>query len=171
MFPKFCKILYIGWWRFLSGKLHDEADSAYSLIKIDLQKRENHLSPESVKLPTATKTLRSSLQTSLRKKWKFKGECAEIVKGIVEKLQERSPLKHLFVRSFSSLVPKNMIESKNCPITFENVVDTLYMANHINSKEGDNAKLQLEEFISSTAKIHKDEFLGDNYLNFFTASI
>ena len=64
-----------------------------------------------------------------------------------------------------------MIESKNCPITFENVVDTLYTANHINSKEGDNAKLQLEEFISSTAKIHKDEFLGDSYLNFFTTSI
>ena len=91
---------------------------------------------------------------------KFKGECAAIVKVIVEKLQERSPLKHLFVLSLSSLVTKNMIESKNCPSNFEKIVDKLYTTNHINSKEADDAKLQLEEFISSAAKIHKDKFLG-----------
>ena len=87
-----------------------------------------------------------------------------------EKLQEKSPLKHLFVRSLSILVPKNMIESKNCPSKFE-VVDMLYMADHINSKEADNTKLQLEEFMSSTATIHKDNFLGfslaENHLNHF----
>ena len=116
-------------------------------------------------LPTATKTLLSSLQASLTKKLKFKGEFAAIVKGIVEKLQERSPLKHLFVRSLSSLVPKNMIESKNCPSKFEKVVDKLYTANHINSKGLDNAKLHLQEFISSTAKIHKDKF--DSRLDHF----
>ena len=44
----------------------------------------------------------------------YKGEYAAIVKGIVEKLQESLPLKHLFVRSLFSLVPKNMIEGKHC---------------------------------------------------------
>ena len=39
----------------------DETDSTYSLIKIDLQKQVNHLPLESVKLPTATKTLLLSL--------------------------------------------------------------------------------------------------------------
>ena len=53
-----------------------------------------------------------------------------------------------------------MSESKNCPSKFENVVDKLYTANHINSKEADNVKLQMDEFISSTAKIHQDKFLG-----------
>ena len=53
-----------------------------------------------------------------------------------------------------------MIENNNCSSNFEKVVDRLYTANHINSKEADNAKLQLEEFISSTAKIHKDKFLA-----------
>ena len=53
MFPKFCKILYIGWWRFLSGKLNDEADSAYSLIKIDLQNERiiYHRNQSSYQLP------------------------------------------------------------------------------------------------------------------------
>ena len=46
---------------FIRKAIIDEADSAYSLIKIDLQKRENHLPPESVKLPTATKTLLLSI--------------------------------------------------------------------------------------------------------------
>ena len=53
-----------------------------------------------------------------------------------------------------------MIESKNCSSKFEKVVDKLYTANHINSEEADNAKLQLEEFMSTTTKIHKDKFLG-----------
>ena len=91
---------------FIWKAIIDEADSGYSLIKTDLQKRENRLPPESVKLPTATKTLLSSIQASLTKKFKFKCGCA------VEKLQERSPLKHLFVQSLSSLVPNNIIESK-----------------------------------------------------------
>ena len=155
----------------------DEVYPAYSLIKTDLQKRENDLPPESVKLPTATKTLLSSIQASYTKQLKFKKKCAAIVKGVVEKPQKRLPLKHLFVRSLSSLVPKNMIESKNCSSKFEKVVDKLYTANHINSEEADNAKLQLEEFISSTAKIHKDKFLefslaescGDR-LHYFTCA-
>ena len=156
---------------FIRKAVIDEADSAYSLIKIDLKKRENHLPPESIKLPTATKAFLSTLQASLTKKLKFKGECAALVKEIVEKLQEKSPLKYLFVRSLSSIVPKNMIENNNCSSNFEKVVDRLYTANHINSKEADNAKLQLEEFISSTAKIHKDKFLvfslADNRLDHF----
>ena len=109
-----------------------KAGSAYSLIKIDLPKRETHLPLESVKLPTATKTLFSSFKASLTKKLKFKEECAAVVKGIIEKLQERLPLKHLFVRSLSSLVPKNMVESKNFPSKFEKVIDKLYTTDHIN---------------------------------------
>ena len=92
-------------------------------------KKTNHLPPESVKLPTATKTLLSSHQASLTKKLQFEGECAAIVKGIVQKLQERSPLKYFFVRSLSSLVPKNMIESKNCPSKFEIIEDKLCATN------------------------------------------
>ena len=49
-------------------------------------------------------------------------------------------------------------------------MDKLYTANHINLKEAD-VKLQLEEFISSTANIHEDKFLGfcpaDNRLDHF----
>ena len=58
-------------------------DEAYSLIKIDFQKQENRLRPESIKLPTATKTLLLSLQASLTKKLKFKEDCVALVKGIV----------------------------------------------------------------------------------------
>ena len=64
-----------------------------------------------------------------------------------------------------------MIERKNFLSKLEKVVDNLYTANHISSKEADNAKLQLEEFISSTGKIHKDNSLGftlaDNRLDHF----
>ena len=107
----------------------------------------------------------------MTKKFQFKRESAAIVKGIAEKLQERAPLKDLFVQSLSTFVQKNMIESKNCPSKFEKDVDKIYTANHINSKKADNAKLQLEEFISNTTKIHKDKFLdfrfADNRLNQF----
>ena len=82
------------------------------------------------------------------KEREYKGEYEAIVKGIVEKLHERLPLKHHFVQSLFSLVPKNVTESKYCPSKFEKVVHKLCTVNHINSKKADNAKLQLEEFQS-----------------------
>ena len=148
---------------FIRKAVIDEADTAYSLIKVDLNERENYLPKESVKLPTATKALLLSLNASVTKKLKFKEDCAALVKGIVGKLQERCPLKQLFVRSLSSLIPKNMVENKNCISKFEKVVDKLYTFNQINSKEADNAKLQLEMFISDMVTIHQEEFLNFNY--------
>ena len=46
-----CRLRKIFVWK----AIVDEADAAYSLIKIDFAKT-NHLPPKSVKLPTATKT-------------------------------------------------------------------------------------------------------------------
>ena len=62
----------------------DDTDSAYSLIKIDFQKRENHLPPESVKLPTATKTLLSSLQASLTKEVSIKENMLQLLKVLLK---------------------------------------------------------------------------------------
>ena len=42
---------------FLRAAVLDEASSPYKLIKIDLEKKENYLPFDSVKLPTATKSV------------------------------------------------------------------------------------------------------------------
>ena len=158
---------------FIRKAIIDEADSAHSSIKIDLQKWDNHLPQESVNCLPPKPCFRP-FKPVWQRNWslnEFKWKCAAIVEGTVERLQERSTLKHLFVRSLYVLAPKNMIESKNCPSKFEKVVEKLYTENYINLKEADNVKLQLKEFISSKAKFHKDTFLGfsldDNRLDHF----
>ena len=62
----------------------DVTDSAYSLIKIDFQKWENHLPPESAKLPTATKTLLSSLQASMTKNLSIKENMLQLLKVLLK---------------------------------------------------------------------------------------
>ena len=135
----------------------DDTDSAYSLIKIDFQKWENHLPPESVKLPTATKTLLSSLQASLTKEVSIKENMLQLLK--------------VLLKSYRKACHWNTFLFDLCLVLFQriwlkvNIVLKLYTVNQINSKKADNAKLQLEEFqsqvaVSSAAKIHKDKFLG-----------
>ena len=59
-----------------------------------------------------------------------------MLKNIVIKLQERSPLKYVFVHSFSSFVSKHMVNNKAVAInTFSKVVDKFNDNEQLTSKE------------------------------------
>lgn len=96
----------------LRSSVVTEADTAYNLIKIDVSKKENQLPNDSIKLPTATKSSLSSASASHTKKLQFKADCAIMIKELVLKLQERCPLKYIFVRSLKCLIPKFVVENK-----------------------------------------------------------
>lgn len=138
-----------------------ECDTVQALMRIDLDKKENYLPAEYVKLPTATKTLLSSSAASDTKKLQFRKDCIALIKGILMKLQERSPLKYMFVRSLSCLIPKNILE-KGGTEKFERIADKLYALKQIDSKEADHAKLQMEDFIANVANVHREEFINFN---------
>lgn len=83
-----------------------------------------------------------------------------MLKNLVQKLQERCPLKYIFVRSLSSLVPKNMVNNKDkVVVMFAKVIDKLYENKHLSANESDKAKLQYEEFLKDIVTRHQEKFV------------
>ena len=73
-----------------------EANTAYELVLLNLNDKENQLPHELIKLPTATKSLLLSTVASNTSKL-FKTDCGNITKSPKLKLQERSPIKYIVV--------------------------------------------------------------------------
>ena len=100
------------------------------------------------------KPLLSTLEISSSKKIKLIDQCVSMVKTIVLKLQERSPLKYLIVRCSSCLVPCSIVnESESVILQFNKVADKLIKHQQLNNKEADEAKLQSEEYVINLCDI------------------
>ena len=100
------------------------------------------------------KALLSTLEISSSKKIKLIDQCVSMVKIIVLKLQERSPLKYLIVRCSSCLVPCSIVnESESVILQFNKVADKLIKHQQLNNKEADEAKLQSEEYVINLCDI------------------
>ena len=135
--------------------------TSHQLIKLDITKK-GFLPQLAVKLPTASKALLSTLEISSSKKIKLIDQCVSMVKTIVLKLQERSPLKYLIVRCSSCLVPRSIVnESESFNLQFNKVVDKLFKHQQLNN-EADEAKLQFEEFVTIYVPRHSDKFNSFN---------
>ena len=80
---------------------------------------------------------------------------------LVQKVQERCPLKYQISRSASSLSPRNMVSDKQkCVNYFDRLVDKLYNLNRISSKHADEAKKEYFQLVSSAQNEHKDSLLS-----------
>ena len=100
------------------------------------------------------KALLSTLEISSSKKIKLIDQCVSMVKTIVLKLQERSPLKYLIVRCSSCLVPCSIVnESESVILQFNKVADKLIKHQQLNNQEADEAKLQSEEYVINLCDI------------------
>ena len=78
-----------------------------------------------VNLTTATKPLLSG--SKVEEKKLFLKDLVNVLKTLVTKLQEQSPVKSLGVRSCSVLSPRNMAEyPKACPLKYNKLVDVMF---------------------------------------------
>ena len=96
----------------LRSTIAAEANTAYELVCIHLNDKENQLPRELIKLSTTTKSLLSSSVASDTSKPRFKADCGSMIKSLVLKLQERLLIKYIFVRSLVSLTPDCGIKNK-----------------------------------------------------------
>ena len=136
-----------------------KANSAYLLTTVDVAISDNQLELYQMKFGTALKQMMVSLNSRPEKKRAFQQECKQIVVVLLQKLQEKSPLKYAVVRNASSLSPKNMIQMKTKSISrFEKLVERLSKLNWITTDESDDAKLQYEKFINTECTKHMDKF-------------
>ena len=93
-------------------------------------------------------------------KTKFKKDCVVIIRNVIEKLQDRSPLKYTIVRYSASLSPVKMIQNKEeCILKFKRLVEKLCEMKWISAVDADDSKLQYEEFLTSASSEYKNHFL------------
>lgn len=101
-----------------------------------------------------------STAVDVNKKHLFKKECVAMLVAIVQKLQEKIPLKHLLVRCTSYLDPHQMAHNKEeCSLRLSGVVDKLYENKWITSNDADLAKKEYDTFLESVQHEYKDDFL------------
>ena len=147
----------------LKSDVLDEANTSLKLIKIDLTKAENLLPCELIKLPTATKDL---LKTSLLKNDKkqlFKNDYKAMIIAMLQKIQDKCPLKYAVAHFASSISPSEMVGHKEkCDDSFCRLVDKLYAGCWISSKTADLAKKEFAVLLKATNSEHKDAFLTFN---------
>ena len=141
----------------------DEANTSLKLIKIDLTKAENLLPCESIKLLTATKDLLKSSLLKNNKKWLFKNDCKAMIIAMLQKIQDKCPLKYAVARFASSISPSQMVGHKEkCDDSFCRLVDKLYAGCWISSKTADLAKKEFAVLLKPANSEHKDAFLTFN---------
>ena len=81
---------------FIKSEVLDAANcSENRLVKLDVSNIANQIPSDTIRLPTETKALLNSTAIDVNKKHQFKKECVAMLVAIVQKLQEKSPLKHL----------------------------------------------------------------------------
>ena len=102
---------------FSKPELLENVETGFQLTKIDVCKRDNHVSIKSVNIGFAAQQF---LQEKLKKDiitdsdvLAFKKNCILFLSGMVAKITERSPLKSSFVRCTSFLVPQKMVLNKD----------------------------------------------------------
>ena len=135
---------------------------SHQLTKLDITKKD-FLPQFAGKLPVASKALLSILEISSSKRIKLINQYVSMVKTIVLKLLEINPLKYLFVRCSSCLVPRSIVnESESVILQFNKVVDKLFKHQQLDNKEADEAKLQFEEFATNYVPQHSDKFNNFN---------
>ena len=137
-----------------------EANTAYELVLINLNDKENQLPHELIKLLTATKSLLLSTVASNTSKL-FKTDCGNMIKSPKLKLQERSPIKYILVWWLVSFTPDCIIKNKELAMTkFSKLTEKLYDNKQISSKESDWSRVQFEHFINEIAFKNIDKFVS-----------
>ena len=138
----------------------DREVTPYKLINLDLSKNDIYLSLNSLNLGTATKLALQNPQVFNEWKTKFKKDCVVIIRNVIEKLQDRSPLKYNIVRYSASFSPVKMIQNKEeCILKFKRLVEKLCEMKWISAVDADDSKLHYEEFLTSASSEYKNHFL------------
>ena len=83
---------------FIKEDVLNEAVTAFRLIKIKVSETSNQLVIDDVKLTTATGALLKSFSVDKAAKENFRRDCVTFLLKMVQKLQEKSPLKYQIVR-------------------------------------------------------------------------
>ena len=90
----------------------------------------------------------------------FRGDTVTFLLRMVEKLQEKSPLKYQIVPCLNCFVSEAMIEKKECVFKFDKIVESMHEKGHLSAKGSGNTKHQFNDFIDNIAQKNFNLFSG-----------
>ena len=98
---------------------------------------------------------------------KFKADCGDVIKSVILKFVEKTPLRYNFVRLSSALVRKHVVENREkYSDRFRFLVDGLSASKNISSSVDDKAKFQYNEIQTLAHEKHYyTKFSEFNYQN------
>ena len=147
---------------FIQKDVLKKANSAYQLSKLKVTSDNWRLKTD-IKLTTsgaeALKKVPLNLQQGLKDSW------VRMLKAMIEKIQERSPISHKLVRVAAALDPVRLAgaEVENTQSLFDAIVGIMYKNKRMTAKQGDLAKEEFDDFLQKVVKINKNEFLKFDY--------
>ena len=148
---------------FIKRDVVNEAQTPYSLSKIDVAEKENHLPVENLELGSAVTAELGKVGVSSEVKKQFKKDCKKVLIKLCGKLNERSPLNFAAVRNAVAWNPHEMVnEEAICILRGKKFIQKLFDLKLLTSVESDNAKRELELFIQTVVHQNKDEFSSFN---------
>ena len=102
------------------------------------------------------------------------------LKKMVEKMQEKSPIRYKLVRNSAVLDLQNMAshDAETLQSVFDSVFGIMHSKKRISATQGDRAKEQFEQLLLKVVALNKNEFLNfnrkvtrlDDFLAFFVCS-
>ena len=155
-----------------------KADTPYKLYKFDINHKDNLKLKTDIKLTTSAneilKKVPNHLHQGLKDSW------AKFLKKLVEKMQEKSPIRYKLVRNSAALDPQNMvsIDGETLQSMFDSIVGIMHSKKRISALQGDRAKEQFEQFLVKVVALNRNEFLNfnkkvtrlDDFLAFYVCS-
>ena len=149
---------------FIKKEVLKAANSMYKLCKLQVSDEGNWKLKTDIKLTTsggeALKKVPSRLHQGLKGSW------VRMLKGMIEKIQER-PISYKLVRVSAALDPVNMaiLESETEQSLFDKIVAIMYSNKRITAKQEDTAKEQFDNFLQMVVKCNKNAFANFNKKN------
>lgn len=137
--------------RFVKPELLDAADTTNKLSRLDVEDKENHVSPKKVEIGLAAEAQLKDIKASEKQVFEFRNQCKQFLIGLLKKMLEKSPLKSSLVRFLSCLDPRVMVRDKNrCLLNMKNVLKYFVSLNRLNHE---NAEKLLEQFSTFVDRI------------------
>ena len=146
--------------RIVTPSLMAEATTLSKLTKIDVQDDKNLKHYKKIDIgfsaETELKKLLSDKKVSDRAALELKGECCTMLKKLIGKLLERSPLDYNLLRNLCCLMPSEICkDTEYCKVCFKRVVSKLETLGQLNINGCDQVLDEYDTFVDS-AKLNPE---------------
>lgn len=159
LYSQLCNLMKTLLSRIVKSSKLNAANTALKLVSIDLNESDNLLQVSNIDLGFQTAKYLKEVRASEVEVLRFQTECQKMLKALIAKLVERSPLKYKTVRGLSCLDPAMILLQPDCAnLRMKCLLGVLYEANRVSENVAEKAKNQYSLLCTEAAGVLSAEF-------------